>query len=332
MKKFSREDIGLLESLLDLTQDELHNAMMKYLRRYYKKVKSTKDYVIAWGELPVALVAHMDTVFNHQEKNELYYDERKGVMWAINGAGFDDRAGVFGIIKIIQAGYRPTIIFTRDEEIGGLGAAELVLQIQKPISPIKFIIELDRQGSNDCVFYSCGNNKFIEYIESFGFCEEWGTFSDISIICPKWEIAGVNLSIGYYNEHTRQEILHVSQTLLTIEKVKAILKDAKNAPFFKYVHRKFDITDYYLQKYGINVVPETMEVICQGCGITLNEYDSIPVLAPDGSQIYYCGECLPAGDVDFCPICGEAYETKNYNEVICPICNRSRRKKMDKIS
>ena len=154
MKQFNKSDAGLIENLVLLSQDELHNAMAKYLRQLYPKVINTRDYIVAWGEIPVALVAHMDTVFLHKEKHEVYYDREKGVMWKLDGAGFDDRAGVFSIIKILQAGYRPTIIFTCDEEVGGIGAEQLVKQIPQALVPIKYFIELDRQGSNDCVFYN----------------------------------------------------------------------------------------------------------------------------------------------------------------------------------
>lgn len=321
MKQFNKSDAGLIENLVLLSQDELHNAMAKYLRQLYPKVINTRDYIVAWGEIPVALVAHMDTVFLHQEKHEVYYDREKGVMWKLDGAGFDDRAGVFGIIKILQAGYRPTIIFTRDEEVGGIGAEQLVKQIPQALVPIKYFIELDRQGSNDCVFYNCGNDEFIKYVESFGFCEEWGTFSDISIICPEWGIAGVNLSIGYYNEHTIQETLHVSQTLATIEKVKKMLDAVEDASFFVYVYRKFSIEDYYFNKYGIKITrQEPMEVICAGCGTVMSEYNSIPVISEDGSTKFYCGECLP-NNVDFCIDCGEAFELNGIeDDLYCPVC------------
>lgn len=320
MKQFTKSDAGLIESLVSLSQDELHNAMAKYLRQQYPKVTNTKDYIIAWGTIPVALVAHMDTVFLHNQHNGVYYDREKGVMWKPNGAGFDDRAGIFGILKILQAGYKPTVIFTRDEEAGGLGAEQLVTQIPQALVPIKYFIELDRQGSNDCVFYNCGNDEFIKYVESFGFCEEWGSFSDISIICPEWRIAGVNLSIGYYDEHTVQETLHVSQTLATIEKVKRMLEAAQDAPFFNYIYRKFSVEDYYFNKYGIRVtIPEPMEVVCASCGIVMSEYNSIPVLSADGGTKYYCGECLP-GNVEFCMDCGEAFEISEDNDLYCPIC------------
>ena len=104
-----------------------------------------------------------------------------------------------------------------------------------PFEDLKYIIELDRQGTNDCVFYNCSNEEFTNYIEQFGFITDWGTFSDISDICPMWEIAGVNLSIGYKNEHTQVETLNTDVLYSTIKKVEKMLDEAKSIKQFEYI-------------------------------------------------------------------------------------------------
>ena len=112
------------------------------------------------------------------------------------GLGADDRAGVFAIIQILRKKYRPYVLFTTDEEMGGYGAHIFVEA--HPVAPnIKYMIELDRAGERDCVFYECENFTFMDYVESFGFKQAIGSFTDISIIMPEWEIAGVNLSGSY---------------------------------------------------------------------------------------------------------------------------------------
>lgn len=99
---------------------------------------------------------------------------------------------------------------------------------------VKYIIELDRSGYYDCVFYRCGNPEFREYIESFGFTTKQGTASDISILGPAWDIATVNLSVGYYNAHTVDEYIDYLQLENTIGVVKNILNDFQNVPYFNY--------------------------------------------------------------------------------------------------
>ena len=172
--------------------------LVRYLKsKGYKKIISTNMYIIAEGELPVCLIAHIDTVFSKPPVT-FYFDKEQNVLWSPDGLGTDDRAGIYAIINLIEAGYRPSLIFTDMEEKGGIGASSLIQKYPDCIFPdCRALIQLDRQGEKDCVFYDCDNDDFVSLIESYGFSEEWGTFTDISIIAPAWKIAAVNLSIGY---------------------------------------------------------------------------------------------------------------------------------------
>ena len=193
----SENDYQLFRALAELTQEQLRNLLFAHLKRKYKKIIATEDYIYAVGDVPIGLLAHMDTVFKAPPE-EIYYDTRQNVIWSPQGLGADDRAGVFAILKILQqTKLRPSIIFTTNEEVGGLGAFQLADEVKKPVSDLKFLIQLDRRGSDDCVFYDCDNREFVNFIESYGFKENFGSFTDISILCPIWGIAGVNLSIGY---------------------------------------------------------------------------------------------------------------------------------------
>ena len=55
----------------------------------------------------------------------------------------------------------------RGEKIPALETFIKILP-QAPID-LKYIIELDRRGSDDCVFYQCDNHEFDAYVEKFGF-------------------------------------------------------------------------------------------------------------------------------------------------------------------
>ena len=175
----------LLKLLLTQSQEELKTSLIVALKEFYKKkkIKSHKLYITAEGTIPVALVAHMDTVFpdHTREKMEIYYDQAKQVLWSPDGLGTDDRAGIWIILQILKSGYRPHIIFTCNEELGGEGALALANK-KCPFKDLKYIIELDRMGAEDCVFYDCDNLDFIDFIEKYGFEEDVGTFTDISFL------------------------------------------------------------------------------------------------------------------------------------------------------
>lgn len=328
MERLNRNEFKLFESLASLTQNSMRRALYSYLKKRYKKVIVAPEYLYAVGEIPIALVAHMDTVFSSPPE-DIYYDERKGVCWSPDGLGADDRAGIFAILTILKHGYRPSIIFTTDEEIGAVGASQLVEDIKTPESELKYIIQLDRRGTNDCVFYDCNNRDFVEYIEKFGFVETFGSFSDISIICPTWGIAGVNLSIGYEDEHSISETLRVGAMLNTIQKVENMLK-VKDIPFFEYIEYSYtnNSWNYYFQRgrkkswYDDDDVEYNYATLkCDKCNKYFHDYEVIPALSKDGNKTkYYCPDCC-ATEVDWCAQCNNAFEIDvNKPSAICPAC------------
>ena len=332
-------ELRSFEQFFQLTQDNLLKIMGKYLKTKYEKVYSTSDYLVAIGDIPVALAAHVDTVFAKPPEN-IFYDRVKNVMWSPDGLGADDRAGVYSIVQILKRGYKPTIIFTTDEEKGALGATALIRDHHKALTDLKYIIQLDRRGSTDCIFYDCDNPKFEEYVESFGFVTAHGTFTDISIICPSWGVAGVNLSVGYVNEHSYSETLYVGNMLATINKVENMLKDINNAEYFKYIPAKY----YYSPKsikniaygwdddynwdasYGISKElwrswHEATEVYkCSKCGNDEYDYNLIPIKTTEHDTVFMCIDCVnEAENINWCRICGEAFivkENENPDEVL----------------
>ena len=168
MKILKPAEIKSIEQFFQLKQESLLKVMSKYLKTKYKEVYFTPDYIVAVGDIPIAVVAHLDTVFTSPPEN-IFYDRVKNVMWSPEGMGADDRAGVYAIVQLIKQGLRPTVIFTTDEERGALGAEKLVKDYSEAITELKYIIQLDRRGSNDCVFYDCENPAFEEYIETFDY-------------------------------------------------------------------------------------------------------------------------------------------------------------------
>ena len=321
LKSLKESEYKALEQMLLLSQAQLKTLMAGVLKKYYplEKVGESRDYIIAEGDIPIALVAHLDTVVRGGT-TEVYYDQRKNALWSPDGLGADDRAGVFAIFQILRTTkLRPHIIFTTDEEKGGLGAIMLASKAC-PFADLRYIIELDRRGTDDCVFYDCENPEFVGYVESFGFNEMFGSFSDISILCPAWKIAGVNLSIGYRDEHSVLEMLFVSPMLATIEKVKQMLSE-EDIPSFEYIPAKYSgmgaFRPYYSTAWGLEPYDETF--ICANCGKAYLAEEVFPTVSKHGTTVFYCPDCI-AGKVEWCPMCGEAFEIENEDQVYCVHC------------
>ena len=305
MQVLSTRDFKSFKALAQMTQPKLHSAVYKMLCAIYPKdkVRITKDVVCAEGDIPICLVAHMDTVFA-EPPHEIYYDREANVMWSPYGLGADDRAGVFSIFKILAAGYRPHIVFTTDEERGVIGAGKFAAE-PCPFKELKYVIELDRAYAMDCVFYDDINDEFHEYVESFGFVTAPGTFTDIVELCPAWGVSGVNLSIGYRNEHSVSETLFVGYMLATIAKVEKMLDDADNA-------KRYDFTSIYGNDYICT---------CAKCGKTGTTRLMIPVIDQNQKRVWICNDCLGDTEIDWCDYCYEGFLPGIVNEDgLCPKC------------
>ena len=229
-------NLKFMKKLCSMNKKQIQLMLIRYLKsKGYTNIKSTNMYIIAEGECPVCLLAHMDTVFSGPPRT-FYFDQEQNVLWSPDGLGADDRAGIYVIINLIEKGFRPSLIFTDLEERGGIGAHNLVAKYPEcPFEDCRALIQLDRQGTDDAVFYECENYDFTNLILRYGFNEEWGTFTDISIIAPQWKIAAVNLSVGYLREHTCSETLNMHDCHKTIDRVANMLCDCNDWPSYCYI-------------------------------------------------------------------------------------------------
>jgi len=242
-----------LEYFLKPTQKQLFRILLKMYQG--RTVSSKGKFLLVKGEAPVLLVAHLDTV--HKEPVQTICTSQKGkILMSPQGIGGDDRCGVYALVNAHDASEKkPWLLFTCDEEIGCIGAKAFAEEYEKgqlptELSDIKLIIEIDRRGSKDAVYYDCGNEDFEDYISSKGFKTEIGSFSDISIIAPVMGVVAVNLSSGYYNAHTLHEYINVDHLETVIRKTADIVAEAAEdtMPRFEYIERpmEWDYWDGYI--------------------------------------------------------------------------------------
>lgn len=211
-----------------MTLIQAHKASTKELFNYFmtlgpKAIRGeTFVYVPGSTRMPL-LVAHADTV--HRELPKLILlDEKKGILSSPTGLGADDRAGVYGILCVhASLDPKPGLLLCDEEESGGIGAYDASWDIADHLRPYPFMIELDRKGSGECVFYNDESQEFIEYIESFGFKEDYGIFSDVMFLGEGLRKTSVNLSIGFERAHTLGEYLDLRSMNYTIKHTKRIM-------------------------------------------------------------------------------------------------------------
>ena len=221
----------MLEDLLLKTQDELKKYLINAMTSYGYDVTSRDGYLKC--EYPEGhssfLIAHLDTynkVIPQSVKNEgngiVGYDanENRCIL------GGDDRCGVYIILKLIDNGFRPQVLFTEDEEIGCVGANAFVNNKDKYKIKLEFCIQIDRgiRGNPDnYVDYNVSTDSFNGIIERLGFEKMIGSSSDVRHIAPYLNIPGVNVCAGYDKEHSRDENIQMGVVECTIEKLSILL-------------------------------------------------------------------------------------------------------------
>ena len=243
------------------SKEELKAYLASELSKYYKNVISQDGFLFVKGKDKVCLTAHMDTTPKVEYgKRKLvkdiyeYEEDGKHVIHSPQGIGGDDRCGVYMILKVLETTeYRPYIIFCEDEEIGCVGSSKFAKsKFINDLDDVRFIVQLDRRGSNDAVFYDDDNTEFHEWIEEkTGYKEAIGSCSDISMICPECGISGVNLSCGYYNEHHDYETVKLEEMERTFEAAVTLIREGnKLEKPFEYKEKVYYRSSYWNDGWG----------------------------------------------------------------------------------
>jgi hypothetical protein len=174
----------------------------------------------------VLLVAHVDTVWDRvytgssavvlplleTNGNRIY--SRSDMF----GIGADDRAGCAMLWLLRGSGH--SLLLTNGEEKGLRGSEwlkegnpDIFEEIQREHL---FVIQLDRSNASDFKCYNVGTDEFRDHVrEKTGYSEpDKEKRTDIVHLCR--DIPGVNLSIGYRDEHTEYESINVNDWLHTL--------------------------------------------------------------------------------------------------------------------
>lgn len=239
MKKFS--------DICKMTQEEVKAYMEKYLSSKNYEVINEEGFLYAKGTVPVLLVAHMDTVHKQQCKTIV---NENGRISSPQGIGGDDRCGVFIIMNLVTE-LNCSVLLCEDEEIGIQGAKKFAMTDYINNLDVNYMIEFDRKGSEDAVFYSCDNKDFTKFVtDATDYKVAQGSYSDISVLMPAAKLAGVNLSCGYYNPHTTTEYVVYSDMMRTIDAAIALI-GTECESHFNYVPKMY-APPSWKTRYGID--------------------------------------------------------------------------------
>lgn len=172
------------------------------------------------GKHRTLFVSHTDTV--HHDAGRQKVAIKDGMVGVANGdcLGADDGAGALVLLAMIEARVPAYYIFTRCEERGGVGAKHLAKEHAELLAEFDRAVAFDRRGTSSVISHQgwgrCCSDEFADALSDalsndvlMYAPDDTGVYTDtaefVSII-PEC----TNISVGYDNEHTKNESLDLA--------------------------------------------------------------------------------------------------------------------------
>ena len=218
-----------------LTTRRAHNSpqelrFVAWLRNYI--TDTLKREIVTLSEGCVAVVVgkdpktlfscHVDTVHNaNEEPQNVFYDENFGHIFLDKGnsncLGADDGAGIYILLKMIEAKVPGGYIFHRGEERGGIGANAVLKDDKDFLKKFKACIAFDRPRCDEVIITQggtvCASEKYgkalaemLNKVGGFKYATSTrGVFTDSKVYRG---VIGecINIGVGYENQHTPDEL------------------------------------------------------------------------------------------------------------------------------
>lgn len=223
----TRLNYGLLKKLYAIhspsgKEEKMIQFLIYYIKSLPGEIKFGKDNygnLYAWkGESKTypCIAAHLDQVQRIHSKDFKAIETRDLIFGfspcnhQFEGVGADDKNGIFIALEALKKYDCLKVVFFREEEIGCNGSSHAEMSF---FDDCRFVIQCDRRGNSDLIT-SIGctdlcSERFIQDIdpEKWGYKEEQGMMTDVETLKENGlSVSAVNMSCGYFNPHTDEEI------------------------------------------------------------------------------------------------------------------------------
>lgn len=171
------------------------------------------------GDYP-CVVAHMDQVQEFHSKDFQCFvcgDTILGYSQSNKrqeGLGADDKNGIFVALECLRKFDNIKLAFFTEEECGTIGSSAADISF---FDDCRFVVQCDRKGNSDFVdnifSMSLCSEEFIHdtEMEKFGYAPHVGGLTDVYALSENYlEVSCCNMSCGYYNPHTDEEVTSIS--------------------------------------------------------------------------------------------------------------------------
>ena len=203
-------------------EDKMIKFLISYIKSLPGDIKLGKDSfgnIYAWkGESKAypCIVAHLDQVQRIHSKDFKAIETRDIIFGYspsnnnIEGIGGDDNNGILMALEALKKYDCLKVVFFKEEETGCRGSQNCMMSF---FDDCRFVIQCDRKGNSDFIT-SIGctdlcSEKFIQDVdpEKWGYKEEQGMMTDVETLKENGlSVSAVNISCGYWNPHTDEEV------------------------------------------------------------------------------------------------------------------------------
>lgn len=218
----------ILATICSKSQSEL----IEIITKIYPQAIVTGDThpcVFVKGDSNILFVSHLDTVHTTQctvddmiltKTTNISGTKSTNLLSSPKGIGGDDRVGVHMLMQLYsRLTIKPNLLFTTEEELGGLGIRDgyKTGQLETLLENINIAIEFDRAGKDHYVSYSYEHEVFDKYLQdTMNLSKEYGSYSDVATISSHG-LYGVNIACGYERAHTTSETIDIDYVESLIE-------------------------------------------------------------------------------------------------------------------
>ena len=204
---------GYLNYLIDVSKDDkLGNVL--YVAHYDTVDRDTGYTETRYGH-------GMPTTYTQNQATKKKVSIRDGVAFinevlpenkSVGCLGADDGAGLAVMLNLLATGTIGGYCFTTGEEVGGVGASDVLDQAESFLKQYSYSIEIDRRGETDMVYEQsvgeCASKDFAQWLcDSLNMGHkpsDKGSYTDVATfaeVIPE----NVNIASGYINAHSADE-------------------------------------------------------------------------------------------------------------------------------
>lgn len=202
-------------------EDKMIAFLISYLKTLpgVKAGKDSSGNLYAWkgeSETYPCIVAHLDQVQKYYP-HDFRAVETRDIIFGYSakehsfcGLGADDKNGILMALEALKKYDSLKAVFFKEEETGCGGSSHAEMRF---FDDCRFVIQCDRRGNSDLItgigFTDLCGERFIRDIdpERWGYKEQQGMKTDVEALKERGlAVSAVNMSCGYYNPHTDNEV------------------------------------------------------------------------------------------------------------------------------